>query len=288
MEQLKELLKLSMFIGQNVPCWNQGFGSNLSYKIDKNMYIKSTGKRLDQLSNQSDIALVNWQNLARDLKADISEEQYKNYLNGNSDTSWGRPSMESAMHSTSHRWVMHFHSVTAVLVAHYFFHEQRQSIEKTLNTFDTNYAFIKKVKPGLELYRSIEQIDHNVEIIFIENHGVLLRSDDNDVLKKYEKIEQVLIHEFQWDLSTLPLALSPLKAYFPDTAVYWSEILNHLVQMKDLFTLNEQAPQHLKEIWLAQAILFKNCPSLNFYDENECAEINRLPVEQQRLKVAQS
>lgn len=284
---LNELMQISKYVGSKIPLWNQGFGGNISVKDGDALYIKSTGKRLQDLSQKSDLAYVNWRQLSK-VTDTLSENDYKEliYTCSVQNEGWGRPSMETGLHSLStKKWVIHFHSVPMVLLSELYVQDKKNEIEENFKSHGLIVDFIPKKKPGLSLMGEFSSINPLSDVILIQSHGVVLRSDDREIIYKYEQVEQELIKHFNWDLTVDLTPTSPLEAFFPDTAVYWSDFVKLAIPVgKDLFKLQEEAPLHLKEIWEAQSIIFKNNSRMTAFSPEEISIISNLPTEQLRKK----
>lgn len=312
--QLEKLLDLFSTIGKAVPRWTQGQGSNLSYKsgYDQKMYIKPSGYRLDQVTSLNDLVVLNLKTLNSSLDSIIDETpskeidlKYSQVINESkiSVESSLRPSMETGFHNVLQgSYVMHFHSLLAISMAHLY-----RARRKTMEDFfsqekgDLTIAVVDYATPGFELTQKLKPCA-NVNVIFLENHGIILNSDNPNILENWKELEYLFCEKVLSDkgwlnimdggLESLSESSAPVKVLFPDFAVYLSRITENLVPVpettEDLWKFNPESSstkKDLYEIWVAHCLLCKICPDLIALPDPEAEKLSGLPTEQYRLKM---
>ena len=85
---------------------------------------------------------------------------------------YGRPSMESLVHSYFKHSVVHTHPF--YLMSILCVKNSKSLIKKLYKNY--NFEFIKYVPPGYELYKQIKNCNNN--IVFCENHGLFVSDID--------------------------------------------------------------------------------------------------------------
>lgn len=319
----KELIDLGLAIGKKTPFWVQGAGGNISYfDSEKDQFwIKASGTRLDQIDKPTSCALMPFNKsikLLEQLKTESRhmtdsdvEKNYSEILTTQSIKSelLGRPSMETGFHIfTSHNIVMHFHALSSLVMA---FEQNR--VPKELahwlkeNFPKLNIVFIKPIRPGFRLAAEIADFADQ-DIFILENHGVIIQGDSIEILNNWHELEKKFMKDFGYhellNFTDLSLVSSieklsykltgELKIYFPDSAVFFNDLQQLLVPLKNnQFTLKkEQIESILKtretknlkllEIWTATVILQKTSPELSELPNSIASEVAGLPTEQYR------
>lgn len=173
-----EFLALSQQIGSD-PLLVQGPGGNTSIKIDDQMWIKASGTLLaDAL--QSDIFVA------------VDPARAMLELDGAGDGSCRsalidpagqlRPSIETTFHAMfPQKFVFHFHSVATI--CHAITVEGRESLAKKLGGLSWVSAPYRK--PGIPLSLAIREAigSKRVEVVVLENHGVIVAADSIDQIR---------------------------------------------------------------------------------------------------------
>ena len=160
--------------------------------------------------------------------------------------------------------------------------------------------------PGLELLQAVA-IDRNADAYIMANHGVILQGDNDSILNRWSDLERnfcrssgyrQLLNELEKPGS---FALNsrdrptPMRFYFPDTAVFHQRLLDNLETVP---TANHSKSdtatngamyrlvgnnQNVAEIWIAQQILYAECPELAEIPPQIIARVTGLPAENFRL-----
>lgn len=178
----------------------QGAGGNASYKDSNHMYIKSSGKKMaDALTEEIFVKLP-----LRDLKKQVEKNTFSEVVKL-CPGERGRASIETHLHVIfPQRYVIHLHMVESVKIL-----IQRNWREIISNQLGDQYTWIglNYYKPGITLAEKLnENINvKDVDILFLQNHGIVAGSDNIDDLKR-------IIYDLQRKLS-----LSQIKKTSLDT-----------------------------------------------------------------------
>jgi ribulose-5-phosphate 4-epimerase/fuculose-1-phosphate aldolase len=316
------LVELCKHIGNAVPFWTQGAGSNISEKRNSEnsteLWIKASGFRLDQVTEHKGLACVDLAFFKAKLAAlsvadDSGEEKYSDLLKTSPlpNKSQGRPSMETGFHAIlPQKYVLHFHSLASLLMGHLFNKDAQKFSAWMDKHWQGTFCFIPIARPGLSL--TLDLAD-NVEssLLLLQNHGVILQSDSASILSKWAVLESTFLRSWGFlDLQKLSeasppfdknftetLVPTPFRIYFPDTAVFRDRILNiletaelpgskepHFIPKKDAINIDLDA----LELWAATAILFATCPELEEVPADMAEKISGLPSEKFRMAMHQN
>lgn len=190
--QIEQFVDFSNELGKRID-FVQGGGGNTSCKTDdKAMLIKASGYYLSEVSQRDGYAVLSYPQikdffLSEEAKqADDIEEVGSNHIQKSilekADLPVLRPSVEAGFHSLLDKWVAHTHSVYSNIIL------CSKSTEELLNKIfsDISYLYIPYVNPGsrltLEIAQAINKYQqehaHSPKIIFMENHGLIVHSDD--------------------------------------------------------------------------------------------------------------
>jgi len=193
---LKELEKISQAVG-NSPDLVQGGGGNTSVKLDDRlMAVKASGYQLKQITPSEGFVVVNYENIKDYYKnvdlasgADFEKEGI-DFVMKNIVEMEGikkvRPSVEAGFHSLLKKYVIHTHSVYANILC--CAKEGQELVERIFAGKPYACIWIPYVNPGFSLTLKMKgSIDACIEkggrfpkVIFMENHGLIINSDDCD------------------------------------------------------------------------------------------------------------
>lgn len=299
----KKLIDFSRQIARMTPIWTQGAGSNISEKTtSENLWIKSSGTRLDQVSSTTGLVELNYIHLRKQIGQISSESEstreirYSDCIKTSqvSEAKTGRPSMEAGFHALAkEKWVLHFHSLPAIIMGFLYFSSRDSKIKSFFEKF--KLSFVPLVKPGWEL--SLKLIAIKEGFYILESHGLIVSSNDFAVLNQWDKIEDEFLNQFGYtELAKIkqkiakgeltdwsPFKSGPLKFYFPDMAIYYRQLQPHLVESKyGVYELSDDAPLDTKEVWWATQILNQTEPKLQEIPSSMLQEITQLPTEKIR------
>jgi rhamnose utilization protein RhaD (predicted bifunctional aldolase and dehydrogenase) len=186
---IEELIKISHYAAANIG-YIQGGGGNTSVKLDDQlMAVKASGCKLSQMGQLEGYVVVDYKNLREYFAhADIenpefdreSGQQLQLSIRVQEGLKELRPSVEAGFHSVLKKYVIHTHSVYANLLC---CSQEGKGLAETL--FATmNYLWLPYVDPGAKLTLMISKAiaDHGSvpDVIFMENHGVIVTAEDSD------------------------------------------------------------------------------------------------------------
>jgi len=301
-----ELSQLCKFVGSRVPLWTQGAGGNISLKDRDMLWIKATGLRLDAVKSNEGLAQVDFRKMAYRLDTEswsesVAEQKYADLIESTTvkEEGLGRASMETGFHARlSKKYVIHFHSLVALLICHEL-KKNKPKVSRWLNSATSlKWEWVEPCRPGWILSK---RVSGDASIFFLESHGVILQSENSELLEAWEVLEKRFCQDFNYlelyELLASPLDFQdlfaryashciPFKCYFPDVAVFQERLTKLLHRNKlDLFEfpLNTvQRDKDMAELWLATQILFKICPGFEEVPQQIAIEVKDLPTEKLR------
>ncbi len=243
MDALKSLINLSQSVA-TAPSLTQGGGGNTSVKNGREMLIKASGFRLDEVSDSKGFVKVNYAPIQSFLDKKTAElvhpdAELKQLAN---DVIIGDktylPSMETGFHAVLNQYVIHTHPVVAnQLLCSSDCENKLKAIFK-----DEPFILLPSLNPGYYLSKAIADIKNTSSIIFLTNHGLIVHGDNEEETialhaKVIQKLDAALNHtnNFLFELVPLSEKLYELKTefinvyfshpnllsstYFPDQAV---------------------------------------------------------------------
>ena len=217
--RLNEYVRMSVTAGSR-PDYVQGGGGNTSCKLDdRQMAIKASGFRLDQIRVDQAYAVLDYQNL-RDFYgrsdpagfADVEKEgsaQARSAIISIDGLPQLRPSVEVGFHSLLDTYVMHTHPVYANLVTCCAEGKTMagQALAGLLAETGESMAFVPYINPGTQLTFAIDKARREEaaknssgrlpRIIFMQNHGLIITADDVDTcLRLQDRVNDTLAAAF--------------------------------------------------------------------------------------------
>jgi ribulose-5-phosphate 4-epimerase/fuculose-1-phosphate aldolase len=310
-----ELVRLCSEIGHHVPVWVQGAGGNVSVKDVDDLWIKASGVRLDavnQTSGFAHISLSKFRNVVDEWQeGEDGEAFYASALKSATlqGIGLGRPSMETGFHALlQRRYVIHFHSLPAVLMAHAYVNNY-DKFKKWMSIWnpDLNIQYLSPQMPGWELSRAVSSLKP-ADVYILQNHGVILQDDTEVIIQKWREVEQQYCKDWSYGHLNKLLqssssmldgpkvcrneASGPLKIYFPDTAVFFDKIseiidlsteseLSEIKQYRLKPDASEKSPD-LTEIWQATQFLYQAQADLSELPDAISSAVAGLPLEKWR------
>lgn len=193
-EALKDFEHISQSVGIPVE-YTQGGGGNTSVKLDDElMAVKASGFQLKQINPREGYVVVNYKNIRDyyehvDLNLDRDyEKESGEFVKGNIVDAEGlkklRPSVEAGFHSILKKYVIHTHPVYANILC--CAQGGRELVGKIFKDKEYATAWIPYINPGFCLTLKInEAIKASIgscgrfpQVIFMENHGLIVTGDD--------------------------------------------------------------------------------------------------------------
>lgn len=275
MNEFKKFIELSRILGQKQD-FIQGSGGNVSIKTgDGKMFIKASGWRLSDISENNGLAEVNLSEI-KSCGAIVA-------------TSGPKPSMEIIFHSFLDKFVIHTHSVYANIIACSL--NGKLLWEKISKDFNLKAAWVDYNSPGeylaLAVKKTINQYKkkkHNEipEVILMQNHGLIVSGKKLDrVFGLHNQIQEIIKQRL--NLSLFPKNLDDFlkkiiknnndfivnfskNILFPDQAVFCGNIYKKISINKKtgnlIYKAREKEALAIKENLAAWAYVVdcaKNC-----------------------------
>lgn len=186
---------------------------------DELMAVKASGYKLKQITPEEGYVVVNYINIL-DYYNQVDLSQEKDYEKESSEMVKAnivefeglkklRPSVEAGFHSLLQKYVIHTHPVYANLVC--CSQNGRELMDEIFSEESYGVVWIPYINPGfsltlrikdtLEKYGKETVLDKKVQIILMENHGLIATADDpeecvalheraNELIKEYFGIEE--------------------------------------------------------------------------------------------------
>lgn len=326
------LANLCQTIAARIPFWTQGAGGNVSFKevpssASSRMWIKATGQRLGDVTTDAGHARLCVDDLREGLGAigerlrsvpptreedDAAERAYADLLGSCAEcgVGLGRPSMETGFHALlPQTFVAHFHSVVCLLMAEKAHEDPERWNSWRQQISGWRIGVLPAVRPGLLLTLAVQELV-DCDAIILANHGVILQAEEaqvHDLLPRWLQVEASFCRDFGYrfpqitllqtdlaadSLETLDENGTPLRIYFPDSAVFSRRLLEIL---EPAITAH---PGHLRlagdgmgrdrdvaEIWRATQVLYRLRPTLRELPAEIVAVVGTLPTELLRTQI---
>lgn len=223
---------ISAYAGQRKD-YVQGGGGNTSVKLDERlMAIKASGYTLLEVTEDKGYVTVDYQNIKRyyntvDAAADRDFEKESLAVNLDSvvlleGMENKRPSVEVGFHSFLKKCVIHTHSVYANILC---CSEEGRNIAQDIFKSE-KYLFVPYIDPGFKLTFAIKQAaqeyaaQHGAtpDIIFMENHGIVVHSDDGEAaISIHESVNDKIRAYFGLSEYPLPAISDAAGGFASDT-----------------------------------------------------------------------
>lgn len=180
--EINRLTNLSRFCGERFDLTQAG-GGNISVKCHDYMFIKASGYKLADITEESGYSTLDNKKLLFDIKANNYNDLMSYNVIGNL-----RSSMETYMHSILFKYTIHLHPI----------HVNRFLIQNDNNIVQKMFPdslILSYIPPGKDICYELQKYYNNNNIIFLKNHGIIITSDDydeiynilDDVVCKFEK-----------------------------------------------------------------------------------------------------
>lgn len=210
--ELMDLEVISRTVGNSAD-YVQGGGGNTSVKLDDElMSVKASGYRLKQITSKGGYVVVNYKNIRTyyqnvDLKEEKDfEKESADFVRANIVAMDGhkmlRPSVEAGFHSILKKYVIHTHPVYANILC--CSEKGRELAEKIFTGSDYTFLWVPYFNPGFCLTLKIQDCIRETlkkdgrfpEVIFMENHGLIVSSDDRQRCIDLHREVNSLIREY--------------------------------------------------------------------------------------------
>ncbi len=227
MQGLKELETISKGVGERID-YVQGGGGNTSVKLsDELMAVKASGFKLKQINPTEGYVVVNYRNIKNyyenvDISQDVDFEKESVELAKSNVVEMDglkvlRPSVEAGFHSIMKKYVIHTHPVYANILC--CCAEGRQKVDAIFKGKDYECLWIPYINPGFcltlkigeEIERCIKEKGKFPEVIFMENHGLIVTADDYPrALELHEEVNRLIRNDLRLEQTYPELELIEL------------------------------------------------------------------------------
>lgn len=218
-ESVKDFISLSTNLGKHLDTVQES-GGNISVKTNNHLIVKASGCRMKDVSETGGYSVVDVNRVLKIRKLDL----YDQILSESKFYIGERPSMETGFHTMFKKYVIHTHPIylTTILCLK----NSKQIIESIYKSYDFNY--VKYVTPGYELFNSIRKLQNKTDIVFLENHGLIITGDSKqETLNLFDRITS-LAKEYMRDtvenFEEFDLGFANSKPskhlFFPDAVIF--------------------------------------------------------------------
>jgi len=231
-ESTNNFLQICKWLGLD-PALVQGRGGNVSVKSDGGMIIKSSGAKMSDINLYHGFCVCDIRKEPLPKFAD--EKHYNLYIKGCKKIGDSNPSMETGFHiSIPNKVVIHTHPIhlNSILCS-----LEGEEVLKTLFK-DIAYQFVPYTTPGYELVNRITPNLINTNIIFLQNHGLIVGAETHEeAIELTEKINNrckrwLVTHVdsfLDYEDSKINMPLFPDAAVFPNEMSSTNNYILHLM-----------------------------------------------------------
>jgi rhamnose utilization protein RhaD (predicted bifunctional aldolase and dehydrogenase) len=177
-DRIAELKTHSVRVGSN-PDLVQASGGNTSWKSDKTVWVKGSGKRLKDAVSEDIFSSINYAVLTQE---EVLACEDFSHLNLNDIP----PSIEANFHIFLRaNFVTHLHSLGSIAIGVATRSHEFRSLNHELR-------FVPYARPGVELVNAISRTDGFADnILILQNHGVVVADQESiEIENKIEKLER--------------------------------------------------------------------------------------------------
>lgn len=246
MTELDKLVAMSRYAGERFDLV-QAAGGNTSVKYaNDEMIIKASGYLLSEVSFgkgysrvvTSQVAqIVHDQNIVSlDKKRDRETSTAASVREATLDKD-NRPSIETILHSLLLKYTLHTHPLAVVALS--IRKDWKELAQRIFNDHDV--ALVGYFTPGIELalamYTEIQKFERTPAIIILQNHGLIINSDDYSQINQLTEMVVKRIEDYlRFDLSEYKLTNQLTKIFNEQVA---NDNISYLVEDQYLNVLLE-------------------------------------------------
>lgn len=148
---------------------SQGPGGNISVKVNDYLIIKASGIPLEDVTRISGYSIVKYNKIPKDQGSD---DELNRHITQSIAGNYPRPSMETGFHSVLQSGlIIHAHPVYLTLLLCL---KNSKEILTELGFLGKGAAYIEYVNPGVQLYNKCAELPHDTDVVFLENHGIII------------------------------------------------------------------------------------------------------------------
>lgn len=231
---MKGFIQISKYAGMRNDLAQAG-GGNTSVKLDDRiMLVKSSGFQLADVNEENGYSKIDYRRIVdyfeKNITADggqvLTEEAGKELL-AQAQIEGGRASIETFLHAVTGKYTLHSHPTLVNILA------ARKDSREVIEQLFPEAIFIPYQKPGAALaetyYRIWQAAAGRAEVIFLENHGLVVSSEQaGQVIDRTEEILHKIAAYLQVPYEACPNATKLWKFFaeipaLQDKIVYLSE-----------------------------------------------------------------
>ena len=216
---LKDLVKISKYFGQRFDL-TQAAGGNSSIKLGNQMYIKSSGYSLSEVSLDNGYTLldndklIDFLNKIKNKRITTTIEKNSAKILRESVLQGGNPSIETYSHSLMKKYTIHIHPIASNIVS--VNKKSKEIFEKifTRKKKTEGIFYVDYKSPGIALANEITktlsagndvQAEYKTIILFLQNHGLICSADNKLELidsverfvKKFESFLKINLNQYK-------------------------------------------------------------------------------------------
>jgi rhamnose utilization protein RhaD (predicted bifunctional aldolase and dehydrogenase) len=201
--ELKNLIQISKYAGERFDLVQAG-GGNSSAKLKNNqMFIKASGYLLSDISIKSGYSKVYTNKISNIINNDAIKNEFnkrkkeilaKKLVEEATINKINRPSIETLLHSTLYKYTLHTHPIVVNIIV-----IKKKWKEILLSIFkNKDMALVPYKTPGIDLALELNKVISNSKvipkIIFLQNHGLIVSSNNiNDI----QKITEIVLERIE-------------------------------------------------------------------------------------------
>lgn len=218
-QSIKDFIELSNNLGSNIYLC-QHTGGNISVKVGEYMFIKASGTEMKSINRVSGYSIVR----PNEMKGITSSEKYDALFESEIFFTGKRPSMEVGLHALLKKYTIHLHPV--YLTALLCLNDPEEIIKEVYKNY--NYNYFTYITPGYSLFKALENLDNIPDVIFLQNHGVVITSDSKqealaltaDIAHQAQKYLENKIPGFKSFTLDFAKEKNNPHFYFPDAVIF--------------------------------------------------------------------
>ena len=275
MNEIKDLVEISKYAGERFDLVQAG-GGNSSVKFDNDeMIIKASGFLLSDVNENSGYSRVKTSQIANIVKnnqiLNSEDKRERESITSNlvkiaTIDKENRPSIETLLHSFLYKYTLHTHPIVVNMIV---IQKNWKEILKVIFK-EKSIALVEYKTPGIELALELDKTLQNFKeipnIIFLQNHGLIITSGEKDEIKT---IKEEVLSKIE---NYLKLNMSVYKL-----SNYISNLFRNIEENENISYLSEDIYIN-KQVVENQELFYSTpfCPDSLVYCGISCAKIENL------------